>query len=138
MKTGHVVIGLAAALGVSTLAATPSLAQELYVRSVEPAPPGVVVMEQQPTYVAPTRRVIVQEPAPVVVQEPAPVVVQEVPAEPRRVIVTEPAPAPLAREVYVREAAPLPPADVIDNGYGCRTLERQSISGITTVSTVCD
>lgn len=137
MKTGHVVIGLAAALGVSTLAATPGLAQELYVRSVEPAPPGVIVTEQ-PTYVAPTRRVIVQEPAPVVVQEPAPVVVQEVPAAPRRVIVTEPAPAPLAREVYVREAAPLPPADVIDNGYGCRTLERQSISGITTVSTVCD
>ncbi|ADH90371.1 hypothetical protein Snov_3096 [Ancylobacter novellus DSM 506] len=130
MKTGHVVIGLAAALGVSTLAATPGLAQELYVRSAEPVPPGVVVMEQQPTYVAPTRRVIVQE--------PAPVVVQEVPAEPRRVIVTEPAPAPMAREVYVREAAPLPPADVIDNGYGCRTLERESISGITTVSTVCD
>lgn len=130
MKTGHVVIGLAAALGVSTLAATPGLAQELYVRSVEPAPPGVVVMEQQPTYVAPTRRVIVQE--------PAPVVVQEVPAESRRVIVTEPAPTPLGREVYVREAAPRPPADVIDNGYGCRTLERQSISGITTVSTVCD
>lgn len=130
MKTGHVVIGLAAALGVSTLAATPGLAQELYVRSAEPVPPGVVVMEQQPTYVAPTRRVIVQE--------PAPVVVQEVPAEPRRVIVTEPAPAPMAREVYVREAAPLPPAEVIDNGYGCRTLERESISGVTTVSTVCD
>lgn len=130
MKTGHVVIGLAAALGVSTLAATPGLAQELYVRSAEPVPPGVVVMEQQPTYVAPTRRVIVQE--------PAPVVVQEVPVEPRRVIVTEPAPAPMAREVYLREAAPLPPADVIDNGYGCRTLERESISGITTVSTVCD
>ena len=137
MKTGHVVIGLAAALGVSTLAATPGLAQELYVRSIEPAPPSVVVMERQPTYVAPTRRVIVQEPAPVV-EEPAPVVVQEVPAESRRVIVTEPAPTPLGREVYVREAAPLPPADVIDNGYGCRTLERQSISGITTVSTVCD
>lgn len=130
MKTGHVVIGLAAALGVSTLAATPGLAQELYVRSAEPVPPGVVVMEQQPTYVAPTRRVIVQE--------PAPVVVQEVPVEPRRVIVTEPAPAPMAREVYVREAAPVPPAEVIDNGYGCRTLERESISGITTVSTVCD
>lgn len=130
MKTGHVVIGLAAALGVSTLAATPGLAQELYVRSAEPVPPGVVVMEQQPTYLAPTRRVIVQE--------PAPVVVQEVPAEPRRVIVTEPAPAPMAREVYVREAAPLPPAEVIDNGYGCRTLERESMSGITTVSTVCD
>jgi len=130
MKTGHVVIGLAAALGVSTLAATPGLAQELYVRSAEPVPPGVVVMEQQPTYVAPTRRVIVQE--------PAPVVVQEVPVESRRVIVTEPAPAPLVRQVYVREAAPLPPAEVIDNGYGCRTLERESISGITTVSTVCD
>lgn len=130
MKTGHVVIGLAAALGVSTLAATPGLAQELYVRSAEPVPPGVVVMEQQPTYVAPTRRVIIQK--------PAPVVVQEVPAESRRVIVTEPAPTPMAREVYVREAAPLPPAEVIDNGYGCRTLERESISGITTVSTVCD
>lgn len=130
MKTGHVVIGLAAALGVSTLAATPGLAQELYVRSGEPVPPGVVVMEQQPTYVAPTRRVIVQE--------PAPVVVQEVPVESRRVIVTEPAPAPMGREVYVREAAPLPPAEVIDNGYGCRTLERESVSGITTVSTVCD
>lgn len=130
MKTGHVVIGLAAALGVSTLAATPGLAQELYVHSAEPVPPGVVVMEQQPTYVAPTRRVIVQQ--------PAPVVVQEVPVESRRVIVTEPAPAPMGREVYVREAAPLPPAEVIDNGYGCRTLERESVSGITTVSTVCD
>lgn len=130
MKTGHVVIGLAAALGVSTLAATPGLAQELYVRSAEPVPPGVVVMEQQPTYVAPTRRVIVQQ--------PAPVVVQEVPVESRRVIVTEPAPAPMGREIYVREAAPLPPAEVIDNGYGCRTLERESVSGITTVSTVCD
>lgn len=124
MKTGHVVIGLAAALGVSTLAATPGLSQEVYVRDVQPAP-GVVVVEEP--YAMPRGQVIVRE-------APAPVIVREAP---QRVIVTEPAPAPMPREVLVRREM-APPAMVMDEGYGCRTLERQSISGITTVSTVCN
>lgn len=128
MRTANFTLGLATGLGLTALAVTPGLAQELYVRSAEPVGPGVVVVEE-PGYLGAGERVIVRE-------APAPVIVEDAP---ERVIVTEPADGPFAREVYVRRT-PLPPEPVPHGFYdgGCQTVERQSRSGIVTVGTVCD
>ncbi|MCK0208077.1 hypothetical protein MWN33_08545 [Starkeya koreensis] len=132
-------LGAAALLGTAVLAASPASAQEVYVRGPAPLPPGTVIVEEPgygpgygPGYLAPGGHVIVREATP-------PVVVREAP---QRVIVTDPMGGPYAREVYVRRPAPPEPlpGGYYDDAYdgGCRTLERQTRSGLVTVSTVCD
>lgn len=133
--TGLLGLGLAAVLGAVTLAASPASAQEVYVRGPGPLPPGTVIVEEPgyaPGYLPPGGHVIVRE-------APPRMVVREAP---ERVIVTDPMGGPYAREVYVRRPAPPEPmpGGYYDEAYdgGCRTMERQTRTGLVTVSTVCD
>ncbi|MCJ8144701.1 hypothetical protein MKI84_17395 [Ancylobacter sp. A5.8] len=132
MKLARLTFGAAAAaLGALALSATPGVAQQSYVEGyyVQLPPPG---MDDRGHVFVPPERIIIRE---------APMVVREAPA---RVIVREPIGGPYANEVYVREAgprdlAPLPP-DEVSRGFDedCRTVERETRSGLITVSTVCD
>ncbi|MFT0862094.1 hypothetical protein [Ancylobacter sp. G4_0304] len=133
MKFARLSVGAAAAaLGALALSATPGAAQQTYVEGyyIQLPPPGMD--DRGHVYVPPKReRVIVRE---------APVVVREAPS---RVIIREPADGPYANEVYMREAprelAPLPPREVSSGFYDeCRTVERQTRTGLITVGTVCD
>jgi len=125
----------AAVFGAATLA-SPATAQEVYLRGPGPLPPGTVIIEEPgygPGYLPPGGHVIVREAPPRVL----------VPEAPERVIVTDPMGGPYAREVYIRRPAP---PDAVPDGYyddgptggGCRTVERESRSGLVTVSTICD
>jgi len=131
--TRRMATGLAAALGLCALSAVPALSQELYVRSADPYGSRVIVQEEPAYVTAPGERVIIRE-------APPQVVVREAP---QRVIVTEPMDGPYANEVYVRDAPPFPPPAprmVHRDNFGpeCRTVERETQSGLLRVATYCD
>ncbi|MCS0503856.1 hypothetical protein [Ancylobacter mangrovi] len=150
--------GVAATLGLCALSATPGLAQDVYVRTTEPAGPVLavpaepgptVIVREEPSYDAPDY--VVTPPPRVVVRE-APAYeapAYEAPAygppayEPRQVIVAEPAEGPYAGNGWYREVPPYPaPLPRAVNrrapASDCRMVERETRSGLIRVSTLCD